>query len=149
MKKLYLAYGSNLNKGQMRIRCSHARVVGTAELRNYELLFKGSKTGSYLTIEEKHGGKVPVAVWEVDENDIKALDRYEGYPAFYYKKELSVSVRLYDGTEERRSVFIYVMHENRQIGMPSQDYVDICREGYKDFGFNEKFLDAAIERSSK
>lgn len=149
MKKLYLAYGSNLNKTQMRIRCPRARAIGTAELRNYELLFKGSKTGSYLTIEAKHGGKVPVAVWEVDENDIKALDRYEGYPAFYYKKELSVSIRLYDGTEERRSVFIYIMHENRQSGMPSHDYVDICREGYKDFGFNEKFLDAAIERSSK
>lgn len=149
MKKLYLAYGSNLNKTQMRIRCPRARAIGTAELRNYELLFKGSKTVSYLTIEIKHGGKVPVAVWEVDENDIKALDRYEGYPSFYYKKELSVNVRLNDETKERQSAFVYIMHENRQIGIPSQDYVDTCRDGYKDFGFNEKFLDAAIERSLK
>lgn len=149
MKKLYLAYGSNLNKAQMKLRCPHARAIGTAELRNYELLFKGSKTGSYLTIEAKHGGKIPIAVWEVDENDIKALDRYEGYPSFYYKKELSININLYDGTEERRRVFIYIMHENRPIGIPSQGYVNICREGYRDFGFNEKFLDAAIERSFK
>lgn len=147
MKKLYLAYGSNLNKAQMKIRCPHAREFGTAVLRNYELLFKGSKTGSYLTIEPKHGGKVPAAVWEVDENDIKALDRYEGYPAFYYKKELVINVRLSDGTIERRCVFVYIMHENREIAMPSQGYVDTCREGYGDFGFDEKFLDAAIERS--
>lgn len=149
MKKLYLAYGSNLNKTQMKLRCPHARAIGTAVLRNYELLFKGSRTGLYLTIKVKHGGKVPVAVWEVSENDIKALDRYEGYPSFYYKKELPININLYNGTEERRTVFIYIMHENRPIGIPAQCYVNICREGYRDFGFNEKFLDTAIERSMK
>ncbi len=53
MKKFYLAYGSNLNVKQMQFRCPDARIVGTAEIPNYQLLFKGSKTGSYLTIEPK------------------------------------------------------------------------------------------------
>ena len=53
MKKFYLAYGSNLNVKQMQFRCPDARIVGTAEISNYQLLFKGSKTGSYLTIEPK------------------------------------------------------------------------------------------------
>ena len=65
MKYFYLAYGSNLNVRQMKLRCPTARVVGTAEIKDYELLFKGSQTGSYLTIEPKKGGIVPVAVWEV------------------------------------------------------------------------------------
>ncbi|MFR4838323.1 gamma-glutamylcyclotransferase family protein, partial [Ruminococcus callidus] len=90
MKKFYLAYGSNLNVKQMQFRCSDARIVGTAEIPNYQLLFKGSKTGSYLTIEPKQGCIVPAAVWSVSERDELALDRYEGYPHFYYKTELEL-----------------------------------------------------------
>ena len=90
MKKFYLAYGSNLNVKQMQFRCPDARIVGTAEIPNYQLLFKGSKTGSYLTIEPKRGCTVPAAVWSVSERDELALDRYEGYPHFYYKTELEL-----------------------------------------------------------
>ena len=54
--KYYLAYGSNLNIRQMQMRCPGAKPVGTMVLKGYELLFKGSKTGSYLTIEKKKGG---------------------------------------------------------------------------------------------
>lgn len=62
MKKYYIAYGSNLNVQQMRYRCPGARVVGTSVIKDYQLLYKGSKTGSYLTIEKKKGGIVPVAI---------------------------------------------------------------------------------------
>ena len=85
MKKYYIAYGSNLNVQQMRYRCPGARVVGISVIKGYELLYKGSKTGSYLTIEKKKDGIVPVAVWEVTADDEKRLDAYEGYPNFYYK----------------------------------------------------------------
>lgn len=149
MKRLYLAYGSNLNVRQMRFRCTGAKVIGTAEIRNYELLFKGSRSGSYLTIEKKRGGKVPVAVWEVSDDNEKALDRYEGFPTFYYKRNMNVNVRLSDGTVIRRAAFVYVMHEERPLGVPSQAYIDVCREGYREFGFNERFIDDAIERSIK
>ena len=64
-KRYYLAYGSNLNIGQMRYRCPSARIIGTAVIDDYRLLFKGSKTGSYLTIEPMTGRSVPVAVWSV------------------------------------------------------------------------------------
>lgn len=50
-KRYYIAYGSNLNIRQMRMRCPSARIIGTSVLKDYELLFKGSKTGSYLTVE--------------------------------------------------------------------------------------------------
>ena len=88
MKKYYLAYGSNLNIEQMRYRCPTAKVVGTAIIKDYELLFKGSKTGAYLTIEKCEGEYVPVGVWEVTPQDELSLDRYEGYPNFYYKTEM-------------------------------------------------------------
>ena len=60
-KRYYIAYGSNLNIPQMRMRCPGARIIGTSVIPDYELLFKGSKTGSYLTIEPKAGSSVPVA----------------------------------------------------------------------------------------
>ena len=147
-RRLYLAYGSNLNKAQMAYRCPDARVLGTAALVGWELLFKGSKTGSYLTVERQEGSQVPVAVWEVSEADERALDRYEGYPRFYYRKTLVLPV-LHDGTGEirRRRCFIYIMHEDRPEGMPYAEYVRTCRQGYRDFGFDQRYLDAAVERA--
>lgn len=82
MKKYYLAYGSNLNIRQMKFRCPTAKIVGTAIIKDYELLYKGSKTGSYLTIEKKKGSVVPVAVWEVTKSDERSLDTYEGATRF-------------------------------------------------------------------
>ena len=93
MTKFYLAYGSNLNIRQMRFRCSDAQPIGTAEISDYQLLFKGSKTGAYLTIEKKKGGIVPVAVWAVSERDEERLDVYEGCPNFYYKTQMTLPVQ--------------------------------------------------------
>ena len=41
----YIAYGSNLNRGQMALRCPDAKVVGTGEIKDYELLFRGNSYG--------------------------------------------------------------------------------------------------------
>ena len=68
-KKYYIAYGSNLNIEQMKFRCPTAKVAGISEIPDYRLLFKGSQTGAYLTIEPYKGASVPVAVWEVKEDD--------------------------------------------------------------------------------
>ena len=84
--KLYVAYGSNLNKEQMRHRCPDAKPVYTGYLENWELIYRGSKTGAYATIRRKKGYRVPVAVWNISETDERNLDIYEGYPRFYYKQ---------------------------------------------------------------
>lgn len=140
-KRYYIAYGSNLNIRQMRWRCPEARIIGTSELKDYRLLFKGSKTGSYLTVESKPGSKVPVAVWEVTVRDEQALDRYEGFPEFYYKKELVLPIKgIRTGKVRNRRVFIYIMHEDRKVGVPSLGYLHTCLEGYRDFGFDEALL---------
>lgn len=46
---------------------------------------------SRITAEMGEGESVPVAVWEVSERDELRLDRYEGYPTFYYKKDVKIS----------------------------------------------------------
>ncbi len=149
-KRYYIAYGSNLNVRQMRWRCPSARIIGISELRDWTLLFKGSKTGSYLTIEQEAGGRVPVAVWEVSEKDEAALDRYEGYPVFYYKKEMMLDIiGIRTGKVRRRRVFVYIMHEDCPVGVPARGYVDTCLEGYHDFGFDTGILFDAYDRSKE
>ena len=147
-RRVYLAYGSNLNVPQMKWRCPGAKILGTAELEGWQLLYRGSKTGSYLTVEKAEGGMVPVAVWEVTPEDEAALDRYEGIPRFYYKKEMKIR---YKGITTRRmrtaDAFIYIMHEDRPVGIPSEMYVDVCREGYDVFRFDKRILEKAWERS--
>ncbi len=143
MKKYYIAYGSNLNVPQMKRRCPDARVVGKATLEGYRLMFKGSKTGSYLTIEKAEGYSVPVGVWEVSEQDERNLDFYEGYPTFYYKKEVQVKMTgIRTGKTYDRNCFVYIMHEDHKFGIPSDFYLRVCGEGYRFFGFA---LDKLIE----
>ena len=147
-KRYYIAYGSNLNNRQMRKRCPRAAAAGTAVLQGWGLLFKGSGSGAYLTIEKSRGGTVPVAVWTVTETDEDALDRYEGFPDFYYKKELQVRYRdVRSGRRRTVTAFVYIMREDRPFGIPSRSYLETCREGYRDFGFDTAFLAEALQSS--
>lgn len=149
-KRYYIAYGSNLNIRQMLMRCPGARIIGTSKIEGYRLLFKGSKTGSYLTIEPQESASVPVAAWSVTAEDEEALDRYEGFPTFYYKKEMVLPIKgIKSGRVRRRKVFVYIMHEERPLGIPSRYYMETCLQGYRSFGFEREFLEQAYADSEE
>ncbi len=146
--RFYIAYGSNLNKTQMAERCPGAKVAGTAVLKDYRLMFKGSLTGSYLTIEEEEGCSVPVGVWQVTAGHERNLDLYEGFPTFYYKKDMRVSLTDdASGLTREVEAFAYIMHEDRSHGVPTRRYVNTCLEGYRDFGFDPSVLTEAVSYS--
>ncbi len=149
MSKYYLAYGSNLSMAQMAQRCPEAVYVGIAVIPDYQLLFKGSQSGSYLTVEPKPGSSVPVLVWKISDSDEFRLDRYEGCPTFYYKTTMRVEVQsLLDGTSlGELDALIYIMHEDRSLGCPTLQYYDICLEGYLRFGFDYRVLEKALTDS--
>ena len=149
-KRYYLAYGSNLNVRQMKLRCPTARIVGTATIEGYRLMFKGRKTGSYLTIEPEEGCSVPVGVWEVTEQDELRLDHYEGYPSFYYKKELNLPITgIRTGKIRQRDAFVYIMDERRLLGTPTDFYLQTCVQGYMDFRFDLDVLFEAYRFSTE
>lgn len=79
----YIAYGSDLNKEEMKQRCKDAKFVSLARLENYTLTYRGNPGRAYLTVDKKKGDFVRVAVWDVSENDKKSLDEYEDYPYLY------------------------------------------------------------------
>jgi len=144
--RYYLAYGSNLNVDQMNWRCPGAKIVDTAIIKGWELSFKGSKTGSYLTIDKALHGSVPVAVWAVTEADEAALDRYEGFPSFYFKRDFIVT---FDRSGEKHRCFAYIMRSDAKYGLPTHGYYFTCAEGYRNFGFDEKYLEDAVKLSSR
>ena len=148
--KYYLSYGSNLSVAQMLRRCPDAVYVGTAVLKGMQLLFKGSGSGSYLTIEPKRGRKVPVLVWKVSDEDEEALDIYEGFPRFYRKETMTVEVlSLVDGSVSAEvEAFVYIMDESRPLGRPSEMYYQVCAEGYRRFGFDKRILQKAYREST-
>lgn len=132
----------------MQRRCPTARIVGMAEIKDYELLFKGSKTGSYLTIEPQKGATVPVAVWEIKKSDEANLDVYEGFPKFYYKKNMRIKCRYAKSGRTRTiNAFVYIMDERRKLGIPASYYVQTCLNGYDSFGFDREYIFRAIDKS--
>ena len=141
-KRYYIAYGSNLSTEQMAFRTPDAKIVGKAILYGWQLLFK-----LHATIEENKEKNTPVLVWEISQEDEKRLDRYEGYPAYYYKKELPVTVFPIDGGEPMElTAMVYIMTEGRE---PMQSYYEVLEQGYREFHFPMHILEHALRESRK
>lgn len=135
-KQLYIAYGSNINLEQMAYRCPHSKVVGTSEIKNFELEFRG-----VATIVSKENASVPVLIWELDERDLPTLNRYEGYPRLYRQEKMNFELngQSYEG-------MAYLMNHG-EISPPSQQYYNTILQGYKENGLDESYLQKALENS--
>lgn len=141
-RKLYVAYGSNLNLSQMAKRCPTARVDGAGVMEGWRLLFRGAHAGAVATVEPFKGGSVPVLIWEITPADEAALDRYEGWP-YLYRKE-TVDVKL---AGETVRAMVYIMNEGRPLGQPSCYYYTTILVGYQDAGFDAEILRKATADS--
>ena len=139
IKKLYVAYGSNLHKAAMAYRCKDARPLGASELVDYKLVFNGC-----ATIEECEGSVVPVGIWAISDADEERLDEYEGYPDYYTKKVVNFVL---DG--KMAQGIVYIMNDCYEQTPPSKYYADVVRKGYEDFGLDNSILETAIEESYK
>ena len=147
MKRLYAAYGSNLNVTAMRERCPNAVIVGTAQLANTALEYRGSPPRVYLTLTERRGATTPLGIWSVTESDEEALDNYEIFPALYRKEIRHVQLTEREtGVVKDTAVFLYTMVDGMPLGTPDADYVAICRTGFEDFGFDPHVLDCAARK---
>lgn len=144
MKKLYLAYGSNLNKTQMAWRCPDAKPVAVTWLPGYALVFQGRRWNAHANVIPAEGHSVPVAIWTISPEDEANLDIYEGVRGGYYTKEyLEIDV---NGQKEK--ALIYIMTPN-PYGEPTEPYYNTIETGYKDFGLDPEYLERALEFSQK
>ncbi len=143
--KYYIAYGSNLSVEQMEKRTPDAVIVGTGILRGWRLLFR-----QFATIQENENFDTPVLVWKISAQDEKNLDRYEGFPRFYRKKNLRVHVKSLNGEDlGELTAMVYIM-TSRAVNsrfanpLPSDYYYNILDKGYETFGFDKKILEGAL-----
>lgn len=143
MEKYYIAYGSNMDLEQMAYRCPNAELAGTGIMEGYRLIFKGSKTGAYATVEPEGGRTVPVLVWILGSGDEERLDRYEGYPTFYHKDEIGIKVG-----DQAVMAMVYIMDESRAFGEPSKPYYQLIDKAYERFGFDKHTLRTAYAEST-
>ena len=146
-RKLYAAYGSNINIEQMRRRCPTAIIIGKATLRDFRLVFRGGIEHAVATIEPHRGGSVPLLVWAIGTDDERALDRYEGYVGagkrnLYDKRIASFFM---DGVPRR--AMVYVMSDAHDIGIPSMRYYETILHGYKSVGFPVRKLNDAVREA--
>ena len=134
-KRLYIAYGSNINLEQMAHRCPNSKIVSKEMLKGYELEFRG-----VATIVPNDKSEVPILIWEIDGRDEHSLDRYEGFPNLYRKELFEIEV---DG--EKKECMAYLMNKG-QISPPTSYYY-VINQGYEANGMDTSYLRAALERS--
>ena len=135
-RRLYIAYGSNINLEQMANRCPNSKIVSKEMLKGYELEFRG-----VATIVPNDKSEVPILIWEIDGRDEHSLDRYEGFPNLYRKELFEIEV---DG--EKKECMAYLMNKG-QISPPTSYYYNVINQGYEANGMDTSYLRAALERS--
>ena len=130
MSKYYIAYGSNMNFSQMRYRCPNARFVETKILKDVRLVFRRSG-GGYANLEKADGYRTPVVIYEITDKCEKALDRYEGCPTYYVKK--NVTLHIGGSKKNKITAMMYVMNRKfeNEVFMPRRDYFETIRMGYE------------------
>ena len=135
-KQLYISYGSNINLEQMAYRCPHSKVVGTSEIKGYELEFRG-----VATIVPKENASVPVLIWELDDRDLPILNKYEGHPHLYRQEKMPFELN-----GKSCEGMAYLMNRGT-IFPPSPQYYDTILQGYRENGLDESYLEMALETS--
>ncbi len=128
----YFAYGSDLNRKQMRERCPDSKPKFTATLPNYKLIFVGWSRqwrGGVASIKPFRGEKVPGAIYEASDRDLRRLDSYEGYPGG--ASRLNVTVFNEDGAATQ--AIAYIKAGQSEETKPSAEYAAIIQQGYRDW----------------
>jgi cation transport regulator ChaC len=127
---LYFAYASNLSKKQMRERCLDSKPRFTATLPNHKLVFLGWSRewrGGKASIRLSRGEKVPGAIYEVSEQCLRQLDKYESS----YDR---LKVTVFTETGEAVPAVTYIKTGPAEETKPSAEYLAIIQQGYRDWG---------------
>lgn len=132
---LYFAYGSNLNHSQMKRRCKDSIFLKKINLKDFKLTFHSKQRAA--DIEPKKKSIVPGALFEISKSDEKKLDIYEDYPILYKKYYFN-----YYG----KKIMTYTMVKKTSFKYPTERYSNVIKRGYKDCGFDQKFLKQALLR---
>ena len=131
---LYFAYGSNLNLFQMKRRCKDSIFLKKYQLNGYKLNFRSKYRAA--DIEKNKNSSVPGALFEISKSDEKKLDVYEDYPILYKKLYFPYN---------NKKVMTYTMVNKTEFRYPTERYLNIIKQGYKDCKLDKNYLSAALK----
>ena len=132
---LYFAYGSNLNLFQMKRRCKDSIFLKKYQLNGYKLNFRSKYRAA--DIEKNKNSSVPGALFEISKSDEKKLDVYEDYPILYKKLYFPYN---------NKKVMTYTMVNKTEFRYPTERYLNVVKQGYKDCNLNVNFLNKALNK---
>ena len=130
---LYFAYGSNLNHFQMKRRCKDSFFIKKFELKGYKLNFRSKYRAA--DIEKKKNSIVPGGLFEISKSDEKKLDIYEDFPNLYTKMYFNYY---------SKKVMTYIMNNKTEFRYPTERYLNVIKQGYKDCGLDRFYLIKAL-----
>jgi len=126
----YFAYGANLNRKQMLERCPDSKPKFMVTLPNYKLIFAGWSRkwrGGVATIKRFGGEKVLGGIYDVSEQCLRQLDRYEeGYDR--------LKVTVFTEVDEPIEAITYIKSGQLEETQPSKEYLALTQQGYRDWG---------------
>ncbi len=125
----YFAYASNLNQKQMRERCPGSKPLFVATLPNYQLVFLGWSRewhGGTASIRIFRGEKVLGAVYDVSEQCLRQLDKYESS----YNR---LKVTVFNEDNEPVEAITYIKGGLLDEAKPSAEYLSVIQQGYRDW----------------
>ena len=144
-KRYYFAYGSNTNLDQMSHRCPGAKPIASVMLNNYTLGFNGKSNGwGVANVRRRNGSAVQGVLWEIAPECERSLDVYEGFPALYTKKNVTVTTD--DGTPYK--AMMYVMTKKYcEPAIPSKQYYKGICEGFRQNALPLCSLEIALDET--
>jgi len=109
--------------------CPESKPMFIATLPNYKLVFIGWSRqwrGGVASIRPFRGEKVLGAIYEVSEECLKRLDKYEGS----YNR---LNVTVFDEDGEPVEAMTYIKAGQSEEAQPSKEYLAIVQQGYRDW----------------
>ena len=132
---LYFAYGSNLHHFQMKRRCKDSIFLKKINLKDFRLTFRSKYRAA--DIEKKRKSIVQGALFEISKSDEKKLDVYEDFPILYTK----MYFKYYN-----KKVMTYIMNKKTKFRYPTEKYLNVVKQGYKDCKLDKKYLIKALNQ---
>ncbi len=117
----------------MKRRCKDSIFLKKYYLKGYRLNFRSNYRAA--DIEKKRKSIVQGALFEISKSDEKKLDVYEDFPILYKK----LYFKYYN-----KKVMTYIMNKKTPFRYPTEKYLNVIKQGYKDCKLDKKFLIKAL-----
>jgi cation transport regulator ChaC len=129
---LHFAYGSNMSRPLMQMRCRDAQALGVATLPGWRFVINRDGYGS---IAPRAGGRVLGVLWRLSARDLAAVNAYESVSTGFYLRRL-LPVRL---NGRQTTALTYITRQGGE-GTPRPSYISVVVAAARDWELPERYV---------